>query len=89
LLYKVVEEVHALALQEADRILLRPAHVVAAALSRGQAEAKAKELACNFNKFGFESNSESPYWWGRTQGIQEVHRFIVMPATSSSPAGGV
>jgi hypothetical protein len=82
MLYKVVEEVHAMELQEADRILLRPAHVVAAALSRERAEAKAKDLASKFAKCGFKPDSEWPYWWGRNEGFKEVHRFIIAPATS-------
>jgi hypothetical protein len=79
--YAVIEEVWSMAIWERDRKLLRPARHVDTKASREQADDRANELASKFGHrdFSAEGDGHRSYWWGRDDGIREVHRYKVLP----------
>ena len=83
MIYAVTEEIWSMAVQEADRKLLRAAEQIDAKSDKEEAEKRAEQLAGKFDHHGYEREGDvdlRAYWWGRNDGVREIHRFKVKPA---------
>jgi hypothetical protein len=79
MLYVVIEEIWSISAVKTDRKLLRSVGTRAVGAKAGM-ERRAKELAGAFDYHNSETNAIHPYWWGRNEGEQASHRFVVRPA---------
>jgi hypothetical protein len=79
MLYVVIEEVWSISPFKAYRKLLRLVGPRAAG-DKAEMERRAEELAGKFDYHNSETNAAYPYWWGRDEGAETSHRFVVKPA---------
>jgi hypothetical protein len=78
MLYVVIEEIWSISPLKADRKLLRLAGTRAAG-DRAEMMRRAREFASKFDYHNSETNAIYPYWWGRDEGEQTSHRYVVRP----------
>jgi hypothetical protein len=62
---------------------LGPPRLVDSKLTREEAEILAAALSAKYHHHDYvcELDGKHGYWWGRKENGQEVHRFVVRPAT--------
>jgi len=84
MLYIVIEELWSISAVKADRKLLRLVGTRAAG-NKAEMVRRAEELAGKFDYHNSETSATYPYWWGRNEGEQASHRFVVRPAATTVP----
>jgi hypothetical protein len=77
--YTVIEEIWSISPIKADRKLMRLAGTRAVG-NKTEMVRHAEELASRFDYHNSETNALHPYWWGRNEGDQQSHRFVVKPS---------
>ena len=83
MLYAVVEEIWSLAGSDEEAKLLQLLGPVDAKDGSESAAIRAKELASKFDHSGSEEGARYLYYWGRNDGAQQAHHFVIRPATLS------